>query len=198
MKKATYYFIVILTLFFFNCKREGKVNEINNVTDLIETLYLNKNNNKFQHTKTIHLLNDSINLKSAYEMTIIIEDYLGNRNYSFKSVDINNIYPIKSNLSVCYKEKDSILVNNLFEKDGDLEWYFKYILENEKDEIFIDFSIDETVSGKMNKEEWINCMNYLSFYLNKLTEIQNVNNKKFRLHFIFKGRCFMQPGPPPK
>ena len=52
----------------------------------------------------------------------------------------------------------------------------------------------------MNVAEWKNSINLLKVILKKITEKQIIKNedKPFRMLFILKGDCYLQPGPPPR
>lgn len=107
--------------------------------------------------------------------------------------------PDRTALTTCCKSKDSILVNNLIEKKVDLNWYIKSI-DTSSVEIFIDFSIEASKSGKMNEQEWRNCIAYLKKILSKITVLKKSisSDIDFRVLLIFKGDCYSNSGPPPK
>jgi hypothetical protein len=194
MKLKTY--ILISSFFFlFNCKKEETLNKEKN-SQLNKILI--ENINSTYNIDLLNSFNDSIKKYDFYELRFLIEDSLGSYNYDIEKVSTEQIFPDISNLTICYKSKDSILINNLFVKDNNLDLFINYIMkDDEVKEVFTEFLISETVSDKMNMEEWQDCINYLKVVLNKMTIIQKNKNIKFRVLLVFKTACFLQPGPPP-
>ncbi|UOX34287.1 hypothetical protein LXD69_01930 [Flavobacterium sediminilitoris] len=194
MKKI---FLILILSFFVNCKRNTDFNNEDCVS-LFETIFYSSNLK--ENIESVNLLNNKILKSEPYYYKIIISDSLKNGvDYDFKLLRDKQRTPDINQLSICYKTKDSILINNIIEKQANLDKYLNIINLN-GDEIFTEFSIESSKSGKMNVAEWKNSINLLKVILKKITEKQIIKNedKPFRMLFILKGDCYLQPGPPPR
>lgn len=193
MKKR---YLILVLLSFINCK-EIQSSKEESIVSLFEAVFYSTNlKNK---EITIDSLNNKIRNSDPYYYKIIISDSLNNGvDYNFKTLDSLKRTPDINNLSICYKSKDSLLINNLVEKQEYLDKYLENIDIN-TEEIFAEFSIESNKSGSMNIREWDDSIKLLKKILKKITEKQIINktNKPFRILFIFKGNCYLQPGPPP-
>lgn len=187
---------IVLFFLFINCEDNIK-NENENIATLFKNVFYETS--KKNKEESIALLNDKIKNSKSYFYKIMITDSLKNGiDYDIDEFNEEHWSPHIAHLTICYKSRDSILIENL---ENSIHYLDKYIdrINFDNDEIFTEFSIEASKSGKMSVEEWENSIDLLKTILRKITkkQINDKTNKLFRTLFIFKAGCYSQPGPPP-
>lgn len=187
MKKK---FLFLAMLFIFmNCRTNSELNN-ESFDSLFRTIFYSENLK--QNKDVVDLLNKKILESDFYDYKIIISDNLMNGvDYNISILNDDTRTPDINSLSICYKSKDFILVNNLKVSQENLDEYLKDINVS-REQIFTEFSIDSSKSGHLTIKEWENCISLLKRILKNITEkqITNKTSKPYRMLFTFKGLCY--------